>query len=1005
MKLTARNLLLAGTALVAAASLTTQAHAAPQTLTGNGTWASAGTHGGTDTAGDASDAAAGDAVNLGAFSLTVTNDQSANDGGGLDSFSLGAVSGAGALLITGGNATDLAVSGTTINLGAGGVTIDNGGDDASVSAEFSGAAVIGGGLTVQNTEDGAFTTDVSLTTGALSMGGATAVTAGSTGAASAGLTVNGNASFASGVTVTGGSDDAGETASLTLNGATNSFGGGGIALAANSGGAVLTLGGTAAQTVSGAITGDGAIIVVSSGGATFNNAVEGDTLTIDKAGTDATASAIFKDDLTLTGGLRLGGAGAGANTATFDTSGGNIAATVGTIAGQAGETNTLFVTGGHMLTIDAGAADSGGYDIALLGSGTGLTIDGSDRTIAANVTTSVNGQGTFNIADGVDAAIEGDIGTKDFRLGTFSIGTGLFQEVGVTGNVYADTVAAGGSTLKFLGDGNEQTVSGDFTGGYINVGDGTTHSAAVFDGTVHAEYALVVGSGSSAYFNDDVAVDSDVLNSGTVGVSAGHTLTSYIIDDSSPGTFVVGVVSDGNANTYGQYVETNDKVDLSNDTVSFFVGGDKALLLVSDNKLDNVFSGNAPVDINGVQVTDNSYIYNFSLESDGNNADAYVHLNPEVGENQQVVSQLVNLVFGDLLFGDNPEINLMAARLLQASTKEEFLAVEKTSLEQYDGGVQAGMIGFSDLSSNIADGRLSALRVGGGDSGVATGDIAEGLHMWGQTIGARADQGERQGVDGYNSTTWGGAAGIDTDTALGDRSVLGVAFSYGNTDVKGDGPGDKKSEIDSYQLTLYGGMDLGNAFYLNGQAGYARNRVQTERHDIAGISGLDAQGDYDANVYSVQAELGRDYKYEGLTVTPHALAAWTHLDPDSYTETGAGGVSLHVDGDSLDTIEVGTGLDVGWLHRNANGSYIEPKLSAEYRYNFGDDQVENTTSFVGGGGAFRVQGAEQARSRFNVGGSLRYYTAGNWDFTASYNYDFRADYGAHSGMVRAGYKF
>jgi hypothetical protein len=29
----------------------------------------------------------------------------------------------------------------------------------------------------------------------------------------------------------------------------------------------------------------------------------------------------------------------------------------------------------------------------------------------------------------------------------------------------------------------------------------------------------------------------------------------------------------------------------------------------------------------------------------------------------------------------------------------------------------------------------------------------------------------------------------------------------------------------------------------------------------------------------------------------------------------------------------------------------------------------------------------------------------NWDFSAAYDYDFRSDYGSHSGMLKAGYRF
>ncbi len=98
-----KKILLAGTALVAVTAFGTGAHAsAPSvTATGANTWAESHTQTGLTVI----TAAAGDGLALSTFVTTVSNDQTANDGSGLNTFNLGAVStssAGGALTITTG---------------------------------------------------------------------------------------------------------------------------------------------------------------------------------------------------------------------------------------------------------------------------------------------------------------------------------------------------------------------------------------------------------------------------------------------------------------------------------------------------------------------------------------------------------------------------------------------------------------------------------------------------------------------------------------------------------------------------------------------------------------------------------------------------------------------------------------------------------------------------------------------------------------------------------------
>src|SRR5262249_42453021 len=147
------------------------------------------------------------------------------------------------------------------------------------------------------------------------------------------------------------------------------------------------------------------------------------------------------------------------------------------------------------------------------------------------------------------------------------------------------------------------------------------------------------------------------------------------------------------------------------------------------------------------------------------------------------------------------------------------------------------------------------------------------------------------------------------------------------------------------------------------------------------------------------------HKYGETTITPNVLMHWVHYDPDSYTETGAGGLSQRVDGDTMNIFELGIGVKAGWQHTNADGSKLTPQVRVGYRYDLIGDNVEATSSFTGGGAAFDTKGPDPAQSSFNLGGTLKYDANDSWEFTASYDLDAKEDYISNAGFVRAGYKF
>ncbi len=353
----------------------------------------------------------------------------------------------------------------------------------------------------------------------------------------------------------------------------------------------------------------------------------------------------------------------------------------------------------------------------------------------------------------------------------------------------------------------------------------------------------------------------------------------------------------------------------------------------------------------------------------------------------------------------DPVLSQIETNLNNATTSGAANNILSATNPTVDGSDYTGSVNVSDNTLNLTGARLTDLRMGENNStGMAAGNMGKGLAAWGQAFGQHTNQGERDGIAGYHANTWGGALGLDTRN-VSDRAILGLGFSYGRTNASSSNANTTDTNVDSYQVTLYGNWDLTQGMYLNGMAGYGWNSMSRTRHDVGGISGVDAQGNYNARQISAQAEAGKDIGFHGMTLTTNVMSHRVNFHTDSYTETGAGGGDLHVAGNTMNLFELGGGVKAGWTFKNTDGSQIKPQLNIGYRYALTDDQISDTGSFTGGGGAFTVTGPTPARSSVDLGASVKFLTTANWEFTASYDFDWRDNYTANAGFLRATYKF
>lgn len=793
-----------------------------------------------------------------------------------------------------------------------------------------------------------------------------------------------------------------------------------------------TAGFTVAGTVNGT-AGDTDNVVVSGGHTIVQSGVWGGVsalngLTVSGSGTILDSNAALSATATTIGSGATLDVGAGLLTSAVANSGTLLLSGTGGVTGNITGTGTLdvnenaSVTGnvaqgaatvaeGKTLTVVGAAARTVTTDILLEdatsnGTDAGLTFDNgaNTTTYTGNITTGIDGEGLITFADdaGATLAIVGNVGTSSVAVGTLAVAGAGAQTLTTTGNLYVDAITVDDAdTLQFLGT-SAQTVSGTITDGILTVGDGTTTSDVTFSGALASLASATVSANAAARFDANATTTGAFTNGGSAYIGQGATLTAASY--AGAGTYQIEVADAGTLGTlevgdFGR-LSSGGAINLAAETVNFNVTGN-----VETGTIASVFTGGAAA-VAALAETDNSYRYAFDLQANGNNFDVVITQITAAELGSTTSNDNVATILDSIDTTTNTELSAIIDNVASASTQEAANEVLEAVLPSVDAGAVSAGFNTSVQSLDVTNTRLAALRDGTtAQTGMVAGEMGNGVMAWAQAFGKSGTQDRRDGVDGYDADTYGLAVGVDYENALPNTAV-GLAFSYANTDAESENANTTDTDVDSYQISLYGDFDVTKQTYVTGTLAYANNNIDQVRHDVGGVSGLNASADYDSNQYIVYAEAGHKMDVANkTTLTPSVLAHYQHISVDSYTETGAGGANLNVAGDDLNVFELGLGAELAWDLEADGGEKVRPALNVGYRHDLVGDNVETTSTFTGGGASFQTQGVDPAQGTFNVGASLGVALQNNWELSADYDYEVKEDYDAHSGYVRAGYKF
>jgi uncharacterized protein with beta-barrel porin domain len=345
------------------------------------------------------------------------------------------------------------------------------------------------------------------------------------------------------------------------------------------------------------------------------------------------------------------------------------------------------------------------------------------------------------------------------------------------------------------------------------------------------------------------------------------------------------------------------------------------------------------------------------------------------------------------------------ATALTAGGAEATKAAEQTEPAQV-AGASAAMGGNASTTTSIVSGRLASVR-NGGHSGFAAGDGGKGRSVWLRPFFSNADQdasADEDGntIDGYDGSTTGFAVGIDG--MIDDNMRIGVSFTYADTNIDGDGIQNDTTDIESYQFTGYAGYTT-DKYYLEGMLSVGNSDVDTRR-DI-NFSGLNFQatGNYDADQYTMRIGGGTPIINGKHILTPNAAFQYTHVESDSFTETGARVLNLVVAPEDLDMAVGILGVDYQTSYAVTDGT-MTPQFRTSVSYDFAADNADSVSRFTGSTTNFTTKGADVEELGGSLGAGLTYSRDdGSLDLSVDYDLDLKDNYVAHTGRMRAKVNF
>ncbi|MET3432382.1 subtilase-type serine protease [Herbaspirillum seropedicae] len=305
------------------------------------------------------------------------------------------------------------------------------------------------------------------------------------------------------------------------------------------------------------------------------------------------------------------------------------------------------------------------------------------------------------------------------------------------------------------------------------------------------------------------------------------------------------------------------------------------------------------------------------------------------------------------------------------------------------------------IATRLDLGNLAGSATGTG-SGLGYGEAGGDRQVWLMPFESRTNQGDRDGDSGFSASTWGMATGAEM---AWDSGRVGLSYAYASTSASGNTAitdAGSRSRIESNLVALYGSVPLGKlALSWQADAGWNSNRLAREMQ-FGGLNRIAS-----SRYHTWSAHLGANVSHtlplsEALSVVPALQLDYTRLQSPSYAESGAGDLSLSVQGKRTQALLLGVGTRLNYALSTT--SQISTHVGASYDVINGRGDLVATYAGTPGQ-AFTAPGSARSAWLFKAGVSYRFQLTTEADISLRLDAEGRSGFINQSAALKASWRF
>jgi outer membrane autotransporter protein len=250
------------------------------------------------------------------------------------------------------------------------------------------------------------------------------------------------------------------------------------------------------------------------------------------------------------------------------------------------------------------------------------------------------------------------------------------------------------------------------------------------------------------------------------------------------------------------------------------------------------------------------------------------------------------------------------------------------------------------------------------------------------------DSFEQQRLSGFDDYSMNGMT-FGFDRSFSDPLLLGVSGGYAKSSAGLDG-GAGSGDIGNYYGSLYGSYSLKDLSF-DGVFSYGKSRYDTDRLISTGGAPVQADSNHDGDLFSGYLRAGYAFRLNDWILEPFASAQYLHLKEKGYTESGAGGLGLKVDGTTTRSFVSELGTRFTRVFSFENGKIV-PEVSAAWLHDFNVSDQAMSSSFAGApDSSFTVAGPKSANNGATVGAGITFMQGDAFSMSLNYSGEYRDD--------------